>query len=103
MVSWIKNPNSQRYKQLEYTLNKMDKSFTVIDMQNFLKYSWEVHGQNHTRGAGKKRRVYGYTGQTIARFLKTRNDIVVVNNSIFTISSPFCDVLKQSLTICQIP
>ena len=57
----------------------MDERFTVKDMQNFLKYSWEVHGQNHSRGADKKRRVYGYTGQAIARFLKTRNDIVVIN------------------------
>ena len=50
--SWLLNPNSNRYKQLEFVLNKMpvDKAFTANDMKNWHTQEWENHGQISSRG-----------------------------------------------------
>jgi len=73
-MSWLKNSNSQKYKQLEYVLSKMEKTFTVADFQNFLRYSWETHGQMDSRN--RLRKIYGFHGYTITTWLKYRDDVI---------------------------
>ena len=80
--SWLLNPNPNRYKQLEFVLNKMpvDKAFTANDMKNWHTQEWENHGQISSRGKLRKR--YDYNTQNFTRFLKYRKDVREVGVSI---------------------
>ena len=77
--AWLLNPNSRKYKQLEFVLGKMpmDKTFTTRDMINWLSYHWEYSGQVSNRD-GRRRKAFDFHHQHISRFLTYRNDVETI-------------------------
>jgi len=75
--TWMKNKNSKRWKQLEYTLKYMPDEFTSKDVKNFLEYKWADKGPRGRQG--RVQRLHHFTNRSISIFLNNHEDVVKCN------------------------
>tara|TARA_R110002051_G_scaffold260800_2_gene320594 strand:- start:6375 stop:6692 length:318 start_codon:yes stop_codon:yes gene_type:complete len=66
-ISWLKNTNSRKWKQLEATFPYLENEFTTPDIKNVLADKWESLRQSSRKYRSNKR--FSFTGHEIAKFL----------------------------------
>ena len=76
---WLLNTNSRRWKQLDYVLDRMEGTFTVRDMRNWLSYYWETDGELDRHGNVRKQ--YSYHHSHVSRFLRYNSKVIIVGKS----------------------